>query len=416
MRKIRPIIWKEFVDLSRDWRTLLSTILLPLIILPVLGFMAFTLSQEQSIQLIIVIEDNTTGNIGNILFGAENITGLLHRESQNKNVIIQVYYNYSRAVRENPYFDLILVVPQGFIENATSLDNQAILKVVLRVGSAKSNEALNIVYGVINKLNSILSKAKIEYMAKLANISVNPNSIRSPLVVAQPAYAGVGGKPASLLDELRAYTAKILMFALLFVTPPISSFMSDTIVGEKERKTLESLLTTPVTRTELLLGKLFAATVLGALAALADIVGVIGYFYTLSLAYGSPIPLVDPGLIVLHSTVVFLTSLLTASIVLPLVLRSKTIRGAQASSTAVVSAATLVFFAVLFVDIPKLPVITIIVLYLVPFTHSAMIIYNYIQGQTIPLILHSIVIVAVSFLLILLSSRLFRGEKIIASK
>lgn len=416
MRKIRPIIWKEFVDLSRDWRTLLSTILLPLIILPVLGFMAFTLSQEQTIQIIIVIEDNTFGSIGNTTFNAENITYLLYKGSQDKNIIIRVYYNYSKAVEENPYFDLILVVPRGFIENATSLNNQALLKVILRVGSAKSNEALNVVYGAVNKLNDALSRAKIEYMAEIANISVNPDSIRLPLVVAQPVYASVGGKPASLLDELRAYTAKILMFALLFVTPPISSFMSDTIVGEKERKTLESLLTTPVTRTELLLGKLFAATVLGALAALADIAGVVGYFYTLSLAYGSPIPLVDPGLIVLHSVVVFLTSLLTASIVLPLVLRSKTIRGAQASSTAVVSAATLVFFAVLFVDIPKLPLTTAIILYLVPFTHSAMIIYNYIQGQALPLMLHSIVIVTVSLLLILLSARLFRGEKIIASK
>ncbi len=416
MRKIKPIIWKEFLDLSRDWRTLLSTILLPLIILPVLGFMAFTLSQEQSIQLIIVIEDNTTRNIGNISFCAKNITSMLYNETTNKNMIIQVYYNYERAVRENPYFDLILLVPPGFVENATSLIDQGILRIVLRVGSAKSNEALNIVYGVVNRLNDILSRAKIEYMAELANITVNPDSIRSPLLVAQPAYASVGGKPASLLDELRAYTAKILMFALLFVTPPISSFMSDTIVGEKERKTLESLLTTPVTRTELLLGKLFAATVLGALAALADIIGVIGYFYTLSLAYGSPIPLVDPGLIALHSTVVFLTSLLTASIVLPLVLRSKTIRGAQASSTAVVSAATLVFFAVLFVDIPKLPATTAAILYLIPFTHSAMIIYSYIQGQIISLILHSMIIVVVSIILILVSARLFRGEKIIASK
>ncbi len=416
MKKIKPVIWKEFLDLSRDWRTLLSTILLPLIILPVLGFMAFTLSQEQSIQLIIVIEDNTTSTINNIVFNAYNITSMIHNETRGKNIIVQVYYNYEKAVKLNPYFDLILLVPKGFIENATSLINQGILRVVLRVGSAKSNEALNIVYNAVNKLNDVLSKLKIEYMAELANITVNPDSIRSPLIVAQPSYASVGGKPASLLDELRAYTAKILMFALLFVTPPISSFMSDTIVGEKERKTLESLLTTPVTRTELLLGKLFAATVLGALAALADIVGVIGYFYTLSLAYGSPIPLIDPGLIALHSTVVFLTSLLTASIVLPLVLRSKTIRGAQASSTAVVSAATLVFFAVLFVDIPKLPLTTTIALYLVPFTHSAMIIYNYIQGQTIQLILHSIIILITSLLLILISAKLFRGEKIIASK
>lgn len=416
MRKIKVVLWKEFLDLSRDWRTIIGTVLLPLIVLPLLGFMAFTLSREQVTQIIVVDEDKEMVFFGNNTISVANLTGILERVAGEKNAVVIVSDNYSRAVAENPYFDIVVIVPRGFIANATSLDKIATLKIIVRVGSAKSGEALGLLRGAVEEFNNVLGKVKIEYLAELANVSVDYESIRSPVKLSVPEYAGIGGRPASILDELRAFTAKILMFALLFIAPPISTFTSDTIIGEKERKTLESLLTAPISRVELLAGKIFAATILGALAALADIVGVIGYFYTLTLSYGGMLPFIDLQLVLVHSGVVFATSLLTASIVLPLVLRSKTVRGAQASSTAVTSIAMVVYFAVLFVDIPKLPTSILAVLYLVPFTHPALIIYNYVNNQIFQALLHTVVTLVIAIVLIVLSTKLFQIERIVTSK
>ncbi len=414
--KIRVILWKEFVDLSRDWRTLISTILLPLLVLPLLGFMAFTLTREQVTQIIVVVEDESKVRLGNYTFTPSNFTRILGNIASENNALMVTGRNYSKLVSSNPYFDVVVIVPKDFIVNATSFNATALLKIIVRVGSAKANEALGIVRKAVEEFNDILGKIKVEYLASLASIRVDYNSIRSPIRLSTPEYAGIGGKPASIVDELRAYTAKILMFALLFIAPPISSFTSDTIIGEKERKTLESLLVTPIPHTELLMGKIFAASILGALAALADVAGVLGYFYTLTLSYGGVLPFIDPQLVLVHSLVVFMTSFLTVSIVMPLVLRSKTIRGAQASATAVTSIAMIVYFAVLFVDIPKLPLTILAVLYLIPFTHPALVVYSYVNGQLFQALIHAIVTVAASLVLIALSVKMFKPEKILASQ
>ncbi len=414
--KIRVILWKEFVDLSRDWRTLISTILLPLLVLPLLGFMAFTLTREQVTQIIVVVEDESKVRLGNYTFTPSNFTRILGNIASENNALMVTGRNYSKLVSSNPYFDVVVIVPKDFIVNATSFNATALLKIIVRVGSAKANEALGIVRKAVEEFNDILGKIKVEYLASLASIRVDYNSSLSPIRLSTPEYAGIGGKPASIVDELRAYTAKILMFALLFIAPPISSFTSDTIIGEKERKTLESLLVTPIPHTELLMGKIFAASILGALAALADVAGVLGYFYTLTLSYGGVLPFIDPQLVLVHSLVVFMTSFLTVSIVMPLVLRSKTIRGAQASATAVTSIAMIVYFAVLFVDIPKLPLTILAVLYLIPFTHPALVVYSYVNGQLFQALIHAIVTVAASLVLIALSVKMFKPEKILASQ
>ncbi len=414
--KIRVILWKEFIDLSRDWRTLISTILLPLLVLPLLGFMAFTLTREQVTQIIVVVEDESRVRLSNYTFTSSNFTEVLYDIADKNNAVVISGCNYSKLVEDNPYFDVVVIVPKGFIVNATSFNSTALLKIIVRVGSAKTNEALGIIRRAVEEFNNLLGKVKVEYLARLARVRVDYDSIRSPVRLSTPEYAGIGGRPASIVDELRAYTAKILMFALLFIAPPISSFTSDTIIGEKERKTLESLLVTPIPHTELLVGKIFAASILGALAALADVVGVLGYFYTLTLSYGGVLPFIDPQLVLVHSLVVFMTSLLTASIVMPLVLRSKTIRGAQASATAITSIAMIVYFAVLFVDIPKLPLTILAVLYLIPFTHPALIVYNYVNGQLLQALVHAIVTVAASLVLIALSAKMFKPEKILTSQ
>lgn len=416
MRKIKIILWKEFIDLSRDWRTIISTILLPLIILPLLGLMAFTLTREQVTQIIIVDEDQEIIVIDDNTISSMNLTSIIRSIANERNIVVVLASNYTKAVKENPYFDVVLIIPKGFIWNATSLNDTAWLRVIIRVGSAKATDALKAIGDAIERFNDVLGRIKVEYLSRLARIKVSYESIRSPVKLSTPEYIGIGGKPASVVDELRAYTAKILMFALLFIAPPISSFISDTIVGEKERKTLESLLATPVPRLQLLAGKIFAATILGALAALADVVGVIGYFYILTLSYGGILPFLDLQLILVHSIVVFMTSLLTASMVLPLVLRSKTMRGAQASSTTITSIAMIVYFAVLFVDIPKLPPLILSILYLIPFTHPALIVYNYVNDQIFQALIHTLITITISILLMIISTKLFQSEKILTSK
>jgi ABC-2 type transport system permease protein len=92
---------------------------------------------------------------------------------------------------------------------------------------------------------------------------------------------------AALAPEAAAQAFLFQQFLLLFLVAPIVgavSLAAYSVVGEKQGKTLEPLLTTPITATELLLGKVLAC-VLPAL--LAEAVG-LAAFAALLAAFAEP--------------------------------------------------------------------------------------------------------------------------------
>lgn len=90
--------------------------------------------------------------------------------------------------------------------------------------------------------------------------ATNTNDLQELLVMISPdlrqQLTGLG------INEAAALFFLVYMMAPLFLIVPImvsSVIAADSFVGEKERKTLEALLYTPTTDTELLVGKLLAA-------------------------------------------------------------------------------------------------------------------------------------------------------------
>jgi ABC-type transport system involved in multi-copper enzyme maturation permease subunit len=146
-------------------------------------------------------------------------------------------------------------------------------------------------------------------------------------------------------DELPGLTDRILYIFLnytflpLFMLVPImasSVIASDSIVGEKERRTLETLLYTPVTNREFLVAKLLGAFVP---AVLISWVGFAGYFLVLNLIYQ-----VARGMLILRSWIWLPTMLLLCpavsalglSVTLIVSLRAKTYMEAQQTAGVVV--------------------------------------------------------------------------------
>ena len=414
MSKINVIMWKEFTDVIRDYKTIIATVLLPLIVLPLLGLINFVLTKQQPPIIVVVDEDHFKGVIGNETISSSDIAYMLayYVNATGRAVAYQAN-SMNDAFHSYPYFDIVLVIKKGFIENLTSFNRIAYLSKIQRVGSARANEASLIVEWVKNWVSDYVASKKIEIIAHEAGIHVNPDSIKKPIDFEKVQYVAPTGEKKTILDELRAQTARLLMFALFFIAPPIVTFISDSIIGERERKTIEMLLTAPLSKTELLLGKVFATTILGMLAAIADIVGLLIYFYLLYMSYGLMTLMVDPSLLGVHALMVFMTSLLTSSLVLPFIVRTKTIRSAQIVSSAVMSIATIVFFMSLFVEIPNLPLIIRIPLYFIPFTHCALVIYNSMYGYTLNLSIHLVITIISSLVLIVIAHKVFDEERIL---
>jgi ABC-2 type transport system permease protein len=57
VREFRVVLWKELLDLSRDYRTIVAVVVLPLISLPSLALLAGFLAASQSVSVAVIIED-----------------------------------------------------------------------------------------------------------------------------------------------------------------------------------------------------------------------------------------------------------------------------------------------------------------------------------------------------------------------
>jgi ABC-2 type transport system permease protein len=406
LRDLIAILRKEILELIRDYRTLLFLTLMPLVTMPLIAYMMTSLQMIQIPSILIVNEDGSSGYIGDRYYTSSDIISLLREKLAQYGVKTFINKNSSSI-------DLMVIIPNNFVKNLTSLDTQAFIQVFQVPGSSASDKAYNALISVVSDLSRSFSDLKIEYLGKLAKVNItNPAAIREPISASLVGYIAPSGAGISYEEAWRIFIARLLAFSLIFVSTPATTYIVDSILGEKERKTLEILLSTPVNRRYLILGKVFASSIVGLLAAIVDVIAIILFFVILSLGYGVYL-MIDPMLLLITGVVVYLTTLATLSITLPLIIRSSTMRTAQVVSSVVTIVSSLIFLSVLFIDLYSLPRDTQYLLSLIPYTNSVLAIQYYAFGEIDLSLAHLLVLISLSISLIILSSKLINEEKLL---
>ncbi len=149
MVEMKVLLWKELTDLKRDKKTLFTSILLPLLMLPLMGFIGFALAQEQIINVAVVDLDHATAHnrLLNITFSSEwllgNITYYLAKYGYNYTV------SNSTSIIKNPSIDLMIVIPRGFAENATSLTHVARIEIYRKAGLQTTGRVEGLSYSIV---------------------------------------------------------------------------------------------------------------------------------------------------------------------------------------------------------------------------------------------------------------------------
>ncbi|MEM4475071.1 MAG: ABC transporter permease, partial [Fervidicoccaceae archaeon] len=310
-------------------------------------------------------------------------------------------------------FDIVVVIPDGFSENLTSLNEAARLVVSARLDSAKLSVAEAVVLSAIEELSSREASRRIQRLSELANLAVDPRVVTKPIEIVLEAHRGAG-LSATREEGAMLYSARLLAFALFFAVTPTTAYVSDAFMGEKERRTIEALLATPAKLSHLLISKLVASSALGLVAGIADVVGLLVYFELLGRALGGLQLGLSAGLVGVHSVAMTLTVFATSAMLTPVVTRAGSVRAANAASGLVTGLAMVVFFVVLFADPSRLPISHRCALYLVPQTHGALAVLKFASGQAIDAILHLTLLVAVSIALYALAYKRLDPEKLVA--
>ena len=405
---IRALIWKETRELARDRKFLATIIASPILSLLAIAFFTTFLLQYQPIHVAVVSLDSGEA--------ASWFTTWLSKLLRGVGLAVEEGLSYEHAIRD-VRFDLIVVVPEGFSENLTSISRVAYIHIVKRAGAPEErlSRAEESVKWAVSVLSTEVSKARIRRLGELAGVGeLDPEAIRNPVQVATPVYIVPTGEPAKPEDILRPFIARLLILSLSFIVTPASTYIVDGIVGERERKTMEMLLSTPAGLVDLVLSKLFTSSLIGLIASASDVAGLVLYFSVLILSLGWWFwGLFDLALIALHAISAFLSILVTVSISLPFIARVKGIKTAS-NIAGLFSIMALAFFvAGWVVDFYKLPPTIQAPLMVAPFTHSILVIQGYVYGDTLVVARSIAILIALSALFLYLSLKTLDREKVL---
>jgi ABC-2 type transport system permease protein len=406
---LKAMLWKEVKEIKRDRKLLISTILLPLISLPAIGILTALLLYYQPIFIAVVNQDVEEET--NKWFVDNLISDLSSRGYK-----VETVQELDAALR-NLTFDLIIKIPLGFSENLTSLNKVAYVEIIKRAGVSgdRVDRAEQDVKNIIASISNAVSELKIKDLAGRAGlIDVNVDAIRNPVQVKIPIYIGPSGEPAKIEDIVKPFIARLLILSFTFIVTPASTFIVDGIVGERERKTIEMLLSSPAGLWDLLVAKLVSSSLIGLIASLADIIGLLLYYGILVTALGGWFMAVfDPGLIILHAFTAFLTILVTVSISLPFITRTKGIRTASniASMFSIIGLAF--FVAGWIIDFYKLPENILNPLLLIPYTHSVLVIQSYVYRDYSRSLGSISVLIVLSLIIMVVSLKTLDREKVL---
>lgn len=254
IKHILTVFKKELKDMIRDKRTIVSTIIVPMIILPVLYF--FMGNGVDSIEK--DVTENLTVGIVNYTENKEDFL--------KNNIFIQ-----DEAIKINNTEDAKEELKKGNIRIAIEIDenyeekllNNEKINVKVYYDSTKmtSSSSVSIIENYFNIFNSnLLAK-------RLSSLGINPDII-TPTVIENMDVAPEEVKGNTTLSMIVP-----MLLAVLLATAGAPAAI-DLIVGERERKTFEPLLSTKADRLSILLGKYFAISTFSAISLISSMMGV----------------------------------------------------------------------------------------------------------------------------------------------
>ncbi len=173
---------------------------------------------------------------------------------------------------QNGDYELGMVLPPDFSRILEAPDQQAMITVYVDQSSTRGTIALALVR------DAITTYADKIVTARLANKGLPPEALVP--IVTDLRSVTVSSTGAIFLAIL------LPLFLGVYAVTGAMYFVIDTTAGEKERKTLETLLTMPVTRTEIILGKFLIAVLIALLSSVLAILGMTSGALFLSGAIG----------------------------------------------------------------------------------------------------------------------------------
>ena len=273
----RPqVVWtvtvKELLDFVRDWRTLAAMLLVPLILFPVIFIAVPMFLQgeaeelgEYSVDVQIMIEKGN--NVPEELLFGLNSTNVIIES-------IEVYFDSNITLSNHT----------SYREQASSSIRNGELDAVLALRTGHGNSSENWEYVIFSDSTDELSREARSRLLnqidiwedEIINTTLSNNELGRNDVYDPISWDGtVEGADIATSGEQAAFTFALFVPFIISLWTATSAVQPsiDLTAGERERGTLEALLTTPIARSDLMWGKWLAVAIISSASVLLQLVG-----------------------------------------------------------------------------------------------------------------------------------------------
>jgi ABC-2 type transport system permease protein len=415
LKGFRNILVKELKELIRDPKILIGFIIIPLILFPALGAVLGYAQQsaiEQAQGANILVLNNDGGNWSQTL--------IAYLEAANAKISVLNNVSPQKAVDQGLLAQYnstqFLEIPFGFSENITRHFNE----------NASIIATVN-VYGEfsIGGIFSSIGSAGTSTLVYSFNRVVAPDAVLTTQSSIIKGEIQANVDPSALAAVLLSQSI-ILPVTIMILLTYAMQIAATSVAMEKEEKTLETLLTVPVDRFAILMGKLSSSAIVAGVGAVAYLVG---YSYVLGSAFsgvsataGSSIDLVKLGLVpsplgyTLLGISLFVTLLAGLALAVIMSAFAENVRGATALVGYVYPLIFIPSMALIYLDVNTLPLAVKAVLFAIPFSQPVIASKAVITGDYLTAGLGIIYVTVFTIIVMYLASRLFATEKILTTK
>jgi len=301
---MKPLIIKEFKDLVRDPRIWIPFII-SAIILPVMALViaypaksAFYAAIYEYIDLGFINYDQ--GDEGTKLI---NYLKSLRKEVRINLVLLNVSHNESIPLNDIKFINKVLDYLRE--NNLTSLDAVLVIPPDFTAKVLAKQQvtlvAINLIrelgfFGSVSLKGLRVSTIINDYLGKkyLEGTKVALEVVKNPVVPLSVSYLQnkdlvIFGDPSTVLTSI-SFTAFFIPIIIMIISVTVIQMSATSMAVENEEKTLETLLTFPISRSKILFSKLFGSFLVSLLGSSLNIFGFLLYIRIYSTVFESIIP------------------------------------------------------------------------------------------------------------------------------
>lgn len=304
---------KEIRDMLRDKRTIRSMVIMPLVAFPLLflgiSFVAanFSGAAKTEVSPVMIRGGNDSPKVVAALHALSTIQILPYRDDAIKEVA-------------NKDIRAVIEIPSGF-DAAIGSQHPKKVSIDYFKNNDKSEEAEDKIEKFFNSYRDQLVRQELA-MHGLSPTLMDPFTVESQNV-ASPSQVG-----AAVIGGFIPYL--IIIFSFTGATYPAM----DLAAGEKERGTMETLLSSPISRTDIVLGKFFTVVTASVVTAILSLISMGASFAwakpkLLAAAHSTFQMSIEPSTVAVVVVMLLPLAILFASALLAVSLLAKSFREAQ---------------------------------------------------------------------------------------